>query len=233
PRALLYHPHAHFLVSAGGLSADGQHWQEAKNRKFLVPVRALGLIFAAKFRDGLKAAGLLPQVPAAVWQQKWVVHAQHAGCGQKVLDYLGRYVFRIAITHSRLESLENGQVTFRYRDNGTQQIKRVRLPVAEFVKRFLQHVLPSGLSKVRHYGLDSAACRQRQVAAMALLRTTSMTPSSPDSQLSASPPPACAGEKLLRCPQCRTGRLRWLGRLVSPEALLYCGRVVLLNNIPP
>ena len=232
-RAMLYHPHAHFLVSAGGLSFDGQRWMPPKNPKFLLPVQALSKVFRAKVRDGLKAAGLLLQVPSKTWSQKWVVHAQHAGSGQKVLDYLGRYVFRIAITHSRLESLQAGQVTFRYRDNQTQQLKRVRLPVAEFVKRFLQHVLPSGLAKVRHYGLDSAACRQRQVAAMALLRTTSMTPSSPDSQLSASHPPACAGEKLLRCPQCRTGRLRWLGRLVSPEALLYCGRVVLLKKIPP
>jgi len=80
-RAMLYHPHAHFLVSAGGLSADGQHWQPAKHPKFLLPVRALSVLFRAKIRDGLKAAGKLQQVPAQAWKQKWVVHAQHAGSG--------------------------------------------------------------------------------------------------------------------------------------------------------
>jgi hypothetical protein len=218
-RAMLYHPHAHFLVSAGGLSADGQHWRPANNPKFLVPVRALSVVFRAKVRDGLKAAGKLQQVPPKAWKQKWVVHAQHAGSGQKVLDYLGRYVLRIAITQSRLEQLENGHVTFRYRDNRTQQIKRVRLPVAEFVQRFLQHVLPRGLAKVRHYGLDSAACRQRHAAAMALLQTTLAAPPIPN------PPPLTPNQlpsdvaEVLRCPHCGTGRLVWLGQLLPSKKI--------------
>ena len=212
-RAMLYHPHAHFLVSAGGLSADGQQWVPAKNPKFLVPVRALSRIFRAKVRDGLKAAGKGPSVPAQAWKQEWVVHAQHAGRGQKVLDYLGRYVFRIAITHSRLESLQDGQVTFRYRDNRTQQIKHVRLPVAEFILRFLQHVLPRGLAKVRHYGLASAACGQRLAAAMALLLATAAPAPNPESQpLSSGEVPSDADDAL-RCPHCRTGRLIWLGHV--------------------
>jgi hypothetical protein len=215
-RAMLYHPHAHFLVSAGGLSADGQQWVAAKNPKFLVPVHALSMIFRAKVRDGLKAAGLLQQVPPKVWKQKWVVHAQHAGSGQKVLDYLGRYVFRIAISHSRLECLEAGQVTFRYRDNRTQQIQRVRLPVSEFVQRFIQHVLPKGLAKVRHYGLDSAACRHRHAAAMALLQTSGPS-SSPvcEPNLNQDDKPS----DILRCPHCRTGRLFWLGELLPSKKI--------------
>lgn len=215
-RAMLYHPHAHFLVSAGGLSADGQHWQPAKNPKFLIPVRALCLIFRAKLRDGLKAAGKLAQVPPALWQPhfKWVVHAQHAGSGQKVLDYLGRYVFRIAITQSRLEGLEAGQVTFRYRDNRTQTIQRVRLPAADFVQRFLQHVLPRGFAKVRHYGLASSACRQRRTQALDLLRTA------PDPQKTAdgpkpiaSPHTDVAAQTTARCPQCGSGRWVLLGQV--------------------
>jgi hypothetical protein len=212
-RAMLYHPHVHFLVSAGGLSGDGQQWVPAKNPEFLVPVRALAVIFRAKMRDGLKAAGAGQQIAPALWDKKWVVHAKHAGSGQKVLDYLGRYVFRIAIAHSRLESLEKGHVTFRYRDNRTQQIKHLRLSVAEFVRRFLQHVLPKGLAKVRHYGLASAACCQRHAAALALLQTTASAPSIPDSQPLASTQLAPQSQDLLRCPRCGTGRLRWLGRL--------------------
>lgn len=218
-RAMLYHPHAHFLVSAGGLSDDGQQWLPAKNPKFLVPVKALSVIFRAKLRDGLEAAGKLAQVPPKAWRQKWVVHAQHAGSGQKVLDYLGRYVFRIAITQSRLESLEAGHITFRYRDNRTQQIKRLRLPVAEFVERFLQHVLPKGLPKVRHYGLDSPACGQRHAAAMALLLALSLLLQSPDSQPPTSCQPLPQGTELLRCPHCGTGQLLWLGRLLPARKI--------------
>src|SRR5271169_1453107 len=208
-RAMLYHPHVHFLVSAGGLSRDGQQWVPAKNPEFLVPVRALSVIFRAKLRDGLKAAGTRQWIAPALWKKKWVVHAQPAGSGQKVLDYLGRYVFRIAIAHSRLESLAAGQVTFRYRDNRTQVTQRVRLPAAEFVQRFLQHVLPRGLAKVRHYGLDSAASRPRHAQALALLQAAGLTP--PTAVLpTPTPSPAAGGPATLRCPCCHTGRLLWL-----------------------
>ena len=216
-RALLYHPHAHFLVSAGGLSQDGQTWLPAKNPAFLVPVQALSKIFRAKIRDGLRAAGLLHQVPAQVWHQPWVVHAQHAGSGDKVLEYLGRYVFRIAISQSRLESLEDGQVTFRYRDNQSQQIKQVHLPAAQFVQRFLQHVLPQGLPKVRHYGLAASACQDRQAAALALLSTA--PPSASDASalqaksLQAQADGAAATAPSWLCPHCRIGRLVWLGAI--------------------
>jgi hypothetical protein len=219
-RAMLYHPHAHFLVSAGGLSADGQHWQAAKNPTFLIPVRALSLIFRAKVRDGLKAAGVLQQVPAKVWKQPWVVHAQPAGSGQKVLDYLGRYVFRIAISQSRLESLEDGHVTFRYRDNRTQQIQHLRLPVAEFIQRFLQHVLPKGLAKVRHYGLDSSACGPRRAAALALLQVVTGPSTQSPSGLPPAPSQLAAdADSIFRCPHCRTGRLVWLAQLLPSKKI--------------
>lgn len=152
-RAMLYHPHAHLLVSAGGLSADGKAWRPAKNPAFLVPGFALSKIFRGKFRAGLKKLGLLNAVSPAIWKAKWVVHCQHAGRGQKVLEYLGRYVFRIAISNSRLERLENDTVTFRYRDNRTQQLQHPQVSAHEFIRRFLQHVLPKGLVKVRAYGV--------------------------------------------------------------------------------
>jgi Putative transposase/Transposase zinc-binding domain len=218
-RAMLYHPHAHFLVSAGGLSLDGREWVWPKNPKFLVPVQALAKIFRAKVRDGIKDAGLLLQVPATAWNRQWVVHAQHAGSGEKVLDYLGRYVFRIAITHSRLEKLEAGQVTFRYRDYRSQQLKRVELSAAEFIQRFLEHVLPKGLAKVRHYGLASAACRQRQATALALLRAAAPATGKLDQPTPASH--SSVAEPQRRCPHCRTGRLRWLGELPSWVRVLW------------
>lgn len=218
-RAMLYHPHAHFLVSAGGLSADSQHWVPAKHPKFLVPVRALSVIFRAKIQSALKAAGLLQQVPARVWNQDWVVHAQHAGSGQKVLDYLGRYVFRIAISQSRLECLQDNHVVFRYRDNRTQQAQRVRLTLADFLQRFLQHVLPKGLAKVRHYGLDSSASGQRHATAMALLQTDSNAPASPTPEASPQSTVLPESEQFLRCPSCGTGKLVWLAQLLPSKKI--------------
>jgi len=137
-RAMLFHPHVHMLVTAGGLAADGQSWIDPKHPRFLVPDPALSEIFRAKFCAGLKKAGLLRFAPAAVWKIRWVVHSQHAGRGDRVLDYLARYVFRIAIANSRLESLDNDVVRFRYRDNKTQQIRHVSrfLPPSSFTAFF-------------------------------------------------------------------------------------------------
>src|SRR5438552_9244633 len=87
-RAMLFHPHVHMLVTAGGLSSDHSSWIEPKHRQFLVPVEALSVIFRAKICAGLKKAGLLGGVPPSLWKKNWVVHCQHAGRGTKVLDYL-------------------------------------------------------------------------------------------------------------------------------------------------
>jgi hypothetical protein len=211
-RALLYHPHAHFLVSAGGLSPDGQQWRTPKNPKFFLPIGALSKIFRAKLRDAFSRAAL-PAAPKDLWQsnKKWVVHAQCAGTGEKAMGYLARYVFRIAISNSRLEALENGQVTFRYRDNRSQQLRRVRLSAEEFVQRFVQHVLPKGFAKVRHYGLASAACGQRRAQAMALVASLP-APTAPAQPL-ASVINAPAQQTPL-CPFCGQGRLLWIGRLL-------------------
>jgi rhodanese-related sulfurtransferase len=158
-RAMLYHPHAHFLVTAGGLSADAQSWLEPANPKFLIPGRALSVIFRGKLKHALRQAGLLDQVPPGVWHKdkKWVVHCQLAGRGDQVLAYLSRYLFRIAIANSRLQRFQDGQVTFSYRDSRSHAIKLCTISAAEFITRFLQHVLPSHFTKVRYYGLFSSS----------------------------------------------------------------------------
>jgi hypothetical protein len=202
-RAMLYHPHVHLLVTAGGLSADGTHWIAPKHPAFLVPVEALSDIFRAKVCAGLQRAGLLDQVPPRIWTTPWVVHAQHAGRGQQVLDYLGRYVFRIAIANSRLEEITDDDVTFRYQDNRTHETRRVTLPGVEFLQRFLQHVLPRGCAKVRYYGLWSAAQRADRTRARALLTALTVIAAPP------APEPARASSlgDLPRCPHCRVGTL--------------------------
>jgi hypothetical protein len=206
-RAMLYHPHAHLLVTAGGISTDGTQWIEPKNPAFLVPVEALSLIFRAKLCAALKKAGLLGQVPPAVWKKKWVVHCQPAGEGQKTLEYLGRYVFRVAITNSRLERIDNGEVTFRYRDNHSQEVRHVTITGIDFIRRFLQHVLPRGCAKVRYYGIWSGSCHQSLHQALALLDSTSpdTTPHPVSSEASGLQP--SKPRQSARCPHCKIGHL--------------------------
>ena len=215
-RALLDHPHVHLLATAGGLSTDGQRWVHPQNPAFLVPCFALSKIFQGKFKAGLKKLGLLQQVPPCVWQQKWVVHCQHAGSGEKVLDYLGRYVFRIAISNSRLEAFDNGQVTFRYRDNRTQQLQHVTISAEEFIRRFMRHVLPKGFVKVRSYGLLSSRSADKLEKARALLSPVS----TPTQEEPAQPQNPSATELSTPnsqlhqpCPQCKTGHLIWVRQL--------------------
>ena len=112
----------HILVPAGGVSSEGI-WVEAKHPHFLVPGYALSEIFRAKIKAGLKALGLL-QPDGPCWNQKWNVHCRPAGSGIEVLNSMGRYLFRVAITNSRLEHFENEQVTFRYRDNQVRATER-------------------------------------------------------------------------------------------------------------
>jgi hypothetical protein len=159
-RTLEFHPHAHLLVPAGGLDKDGV-WHTAR-KKFLVPVKALSLMFRARFMKLARKA--LPQetFPKEVWDKAWVVYAKPTfSRAKKVLRYLGRYVHRIAITNSRLLSMQDGNVTFRYQESQNNTWKTMTLKGGEFLRRYLQHVLPKGFHKVRYYGLLSPANRLR------------------------------------------------------------------------
>ena len=161
-------------------------------------------IFRAKICAALNHAGLLDQVPRDIWTKPWVVHCQHAGRGQKVLDYLGRYIFRVAIANSNVERIQDGSVTFRYRDTRTQHVRRVTLSGLESLQRFLQHVLPRGCTKVRSYGIWSPTCRRQLDQARALLTVPPPAPTEP-ALITPTPPLAAADPSPMRCPQCRTG----------------------------
>jgi hypothetical protein len=216
-RAMLYHPHVHLLVTGGGLSADAKQWLATKHSAFLMPEAALALIFRAKLCAALKKAGLLPQVPRQVWRKQWLVDCKAVAQGPQALAYLARYVFRVAISNSRLERFENGKVTFRYRDNRSQQLHRVTLTGEQFIHRFLLHVLPRGCAKVRYYGICSPTCRAQLQQARTLLSapttTTAALDSTPHSLLTepAAPAPASA-----RCPHCLIGQLFEL-RVLLPQ----------------
>jgi hypothetical protein len=202
-RDLHFHPHIHYLVPAGGLSAEG-HWLPAKHAKFLVPVKALGKIFRAQFRDALKKTALFPQLPHTTWQQPWVVHCEPVGSGQAALKYLAPYVFRVALSNHRILRLQDGQVTFRYQDGETQKPRTATLPVPEFIRRFLQHTLPLGFQKVRSYGFFHPQQRHRLQQVKALLALTpALDNPLPDlAPNSHTPDQLEPGPKTILCPQC-------------------------------
>jgi len=148
---LTYHPHVHCLVPAGGVTKDGR-WVAAR-KGYLVPVQALAVIFRGMFLGSLRKAFPREHVPHSVWTKKWAVYCKPAVQGsERVLQYLARYVHRIALANSRLVRIEDGQVTFRYPIRKQQQWTTMTLPASEFMRRFLQHVLPRGTHKVRYYG---------------------------------------------------------------------------------
>jgi hypothetical protein len=169
-RDLFYHPHIHFIATGGGLSPAGR-WLDSRP-DFLVHLTPLSILFRAKFRDLLKKADLFHLLDKQVWQKDWVVHSKPVGSGEAAFKYLAPYIFRVAISNRRILSLEDGQVTFSYKVSATDQLKFSTLSAQEFIRRFLQHVLPDGFVKVRYYGLLSASNRHLLDQARLLLTPT-------------------------------------------------------------
>ena len=215
-RNLSYHPHIHYLVPAGGLAADAQTWLPAR-KDFLLPVKALSKIFRGKFRQAFQKTALFTQVPAKVWQQEWVVHCKPVGNGRIALKYLAPYVFRVAISNRRLVKLEDDQVTFRYRATDTGQPKLCTLSVEEFIRRFLQHVLPKGFVKVRYFGFFAPGCRNRLAALRQQLEKA--CPDGLDEPDSTTEPVDATAEPKLRCPSC--GQPMLLQRTIQPSGVFY------------
>ena len=201
-RQLQFHPHVHVVVPAGGLRADGLRWVRPKSPDFFLPYRVLAARFRNRLRDGLRAEH--PEefrpIPAAVWRQAWVVHVQPAGGGEGALKYLSAYVYRTALGNHRIVADENGQVTFRYQDSENNQWHKLTLPALEFLRRFLQHILPPGFQRVRYYGWLSAAATAKWERIVALLDWAEPAPTPPASKA----PPVC--------PHCG-GPLYLVGRL--------------------
>ena len=189
-RDIGYHPHVHMLVPAGGLDARGR-WVRTRYRDFLVPVKALSVIFRAKVRDGLKELGLLDALPAELWQKSWVVHCEPAGRGPELIRYLARYIHRVALPNRSVVALNDGRVTFRYQPVGTKRYKTMTLPALSFMARFLQHVLPRRFAKVRYYGFLHARCSAKLEAIRDQLGL-------------AQPLPAADIPQPMLCPHCHT-----------------------------
>ena len=208
-RDLRYHPHIHYLVPGGGLADDGRTWVTVK-ADFLVHVKPLAALFRAKLRSALRQTALWSEIPAAAWQQPWVVDCRSVGTAQAALKYLAPYIFRVALSNNRIVRVADDQVTFRYTIGDTGQTAYCTLPVQEFLRRFLQHILPKGFVKVRYYGLFRVGMRRN----LARLRSQLLLLQHIADQ--ATPAPAAGeGARVVTCPSC--GQPMRLERVLSPH----------------
>jgi hypothetical protein len=216
-----YHPHVHFLVTAGGLGPDGLKWVPSKPG-FLVPVKALSRLIRHRMRQALthEQPDLYQQIPDSVWTNEWVVNClPWAGAEEGVLNYLARYVFRIAITNHRVVSMDGESVTFKYKDRKKRRLRTCTLSGVEFMRRYLQHVLPKGFHKVRYYGLWHPALRKKiaLIRQLLLLESKSSEPigaqDSPVMDPQDSPEPYAPRA----CPHCRGTNLVYRGNIPRPR----------------
>jgi Putative transposase/Transposase zinc-binding domain len=223
-----YHPHVHLLLTGGGITADGQHWEPARG-EFLVPVAVLSRKIAALYCAALKAAApaVFAGIAPGVWQREWVSFCKHYGHGNDaVLSYLSRYVFRTAISNARILGMDQTQVTFRWKDRSRGGWRTERLPGVEFLRRFLQHVLPRGFHKVRYYGLWHPSQRRLSDRAWVLLILATPADAVPPRRMvglkdALDAPKELTDQGILdvadhdaavpRCPHCGSCRTRYLG----------------------
>lgn len=219
-RNLHYHPHIHYIVPGCGISAEGKIIFP-KNKDFFVHVHPLSRLFRRIFKELLKAQGLSAQIPASVWEKNWVVHCQTAGRGLEVIKYIAPYVYRIAISNSRIVKVAGRTVSFTFRNNQSKQWQESSLDAREFIRRFLQHVLPDGFVKIRYYGFLAPNKRAQLKQAKQLLAPSAPPAINRDeaNQLPAAQEET-APDKLThtgktterKCPKCG-GRLRHLLQL--------------------
>jgi hypothetical protein len=214
------HFHLHCLVPAGALSADRSRWISAR-KNFLFPVKALSRVFRGKFLALLQQAYAKGKIsPAnneinASRQKNWVVYAKKPfGSPEKVLDYLGRYTHRVALSNNRILQVQAGEVTLSYRDrNDGDRTKIMTLEAQEFIRRFLLHVIPQGFMRIRHFGFlanrskKQALARCRKLLDLDLLLPKSPILSAKDLLLK------ITGVDLSRCPCCHEGMMIVVGDL--------------------
>ncbi|MBP7937956.1 MAG: IS91 family transposase [Phycisphaerae bacterium] len=212
-RTLSYHPHLHCLVTGGGFHEPSHQWRPARPN-YLVPVKALSRMVRDTFKDLLGSRLSTLNIPASVWRLPWNVNCQPVrGSTDNVLNYLGRYVHRIAITNNRILVIDDGRVTFEYQETSDQQWKRMTLEAEEFTRRFLQHVLPQGFHKVRYYGLWAPKHRpllRRLQLLLAIPQDSCPRSDAPASRLLVAPEDP---ELRWKCPYCGEGRLVFAGLL--------------------
>ena len=235
-QTLSQHLHIHALVAAGALAPDG-HWITSR-RGFLFPVTALSPVFRGKFLAGLKqlfsaatlklAASSAPLADATaqrrlfntLYDKPWVVYAKRPFAGPaQVLDYLGRYTHRVAISNNRLVSCTDTEVRFRYKDYAHGNRRKVMtLTPAEFIRRFLLHVLPSGFMRIRHYGILANRAKREKLAQARTTLDSAPALAPPEPESVAAFWLRVASFDIHQCPHCKAGRMIAIGPIRAPSA---------------
>ena len=230
-QTLLDHFHLHCLVPAGALSHDQMRWTPAR-KNFLFPIKALSLVFCGKFLDLLKSAFARNQLlfvgqtasladPVAfqllikvLRKKPWIVYAKNPfGSPVHVLDYLGRYTHRVALSNDRILSAHNGEVTFSYRDRKNEDRKKtMTLDAHEFIRRFLLHVIPKGFVRVRHFGFLANRSKSHLARCRQLLDLNPTVPTLPQRSVHELML-QLTGIDITRCPLCQKGTLVFLANL--------------------
>ncbi len=212
------HPHVHCLVSAGGLSSDGQSWL-ASSEQYLMPVKALSKLFRGKCLAALRDA--FPERLIST-PTNWVVHCKAWGKGETaVLDYLARYVFRSAMTNCRILSMNEQTISFRYKDRKAKRWRTCQVSPQEFIRRFLQHVLPRGFHKVRYYGLWHPS-KQKQVKQVQLLLSTEQVGKeaiTSDTEPNECEPSSPGVYEMALCSHCKIGHLILVKKLFRKKLM--------------
>ena len=235
-QTLTQHLHLHCLIASGALHSDG-HWIHSR-RGFLFPIRALSRVFRGKFVAGLERlirAGTLKLAGScatladpreqrrlinALYKNDWVVYAKRPFAGPaQVLDYLGGYTHRVAISNQRLVSLDDEAVRFRYKDYAHGNRRKVMaLAPTEFIRRFLLHVLPAGFMRIRHYGLLANRAKRTKLAHARNALNCSLVPAPPEPESVEAFWLRVAQLDIHQCPHCKAGRMIVIGPISAPRA---------------
>jgi hypothetical protein len=235
-QTLSQHLHLHCLIAGGALHQDG-HWIGSR-RGFLFPATALSSVFRGKFIAGLKRLFLCGSLKLAgssatladpleqrhlvntLHESDWVVHAKRPFAGpQQVLDYLGRYTHRVAISNNRLVSCEDTTVRFRYKDYAHGNRRKVlALTPTEFIRRFLLHILPTGFMRIRHYGILANRAKGEKLAQARNALNHQSAPHPPEPESVAAFWLRVADLDIHLCPHCKAGRMVVIGPIHVPPA---------------
>lgn len=233
-QTLVYHPHIHMIVPAGGLSEDQMEWVQA-GKKFFLPVKALGAVFRGILCRLLEQAvsdGViklpdefmnLKPIKDQCYQKQWVVYCEKPFSGsENLIQYLGSYTHRVAISNHRILGHQDGKVSFCYKDYKAAGLRKsISLNTDEFIRRFLQHVLPDGFYKIRYFGFMAMCNMKLKLQACFDLIEKAAFLSVLEGLTALEVWRNITGGDPLRCPKCKTGRM--VPQMIAAERYLKSG----------
>ena len=191
-----YHPHIHFLVPGGGLSPDGRYWLYPHKRDFFIPAKPLSVLLRGKMYAAMRKLNFISEIPDSAWQKHWVSDCAEVGNGMSSFKYLAPYMQRGFISNARIVSCDGENVTFSFVESSTKITRYRTLTAVEFIRLYLQHVLPSGFQKTRYYGLLGSANRKTiQELRLLILSSRFSEPEEPLEEFKVKRPV---------CPKCKT-----------------------------